>query len=146
MQNEIKNLLEAVLPSKTIIEVSEHEQYFSNEKTLRIVFYPQSETVNGVRGQYPEVVSLSLSLDTLELQPQIYGGNGGQCIYRTPDENNPYLAMQRIKIPFRKPKPEQKFILAAIKRFAERWLQTIKDNKDVLIHHDLVNYDEFLNS
>ena len=146
MQNEIKNLLESILPSKTVIVVKEHKKIFDDGKTLQIAFYPESKTINNVRGQYPQVVSLRLDLDTLELEPQIYDGNGGRCIYRTPDEKHSYLAMQSIKIPFRKPKPETDKILAAIKRFAERWLQALKDNKDVLMYHDYVNYDEYFNS
>lgn len=146
MQNEIKSILETVLPSKTVIVVKEDKKIFDDGKTLQIAFYPESNTINNVSGQYPQVVSLRLDLDTLELEPQIYGGNGGRCIYRVPDEKHRYLAMQSIKIPFRRPKPEKDKILAAVKRFAERWLQALKDNKEVLKYHDYVNYDEYFNS
>src|SRR5688572_18499875 len=58
--------------------------------------------INEVPGQRPQAVSLSLDLKTLELQPQVYGGNGGQKIYRNIDPNNPdekWLAMKAVKIP-----------------------------------------------
>jgi len=145
MQNKIENLLKSILPSDTEIIVSENRKYFSDGKELKIAFWPISNPINNVRGQYPQIVSLALDLDDMKLRTQIYGCNGGQCIYRIPEKGS-YLAMQRIKIPFRKPKPEEKFVLKAIENFAKRWLQAIKDNKDDLMWQNYVNYDEFLNS
>lgn len=145
----IKTTISKVVPRGTVIEVKEKQNYFGGGKYLMIFFYPESKTIHGVQGQYPQVVSLCLNFDDMELKPQVYGGNGGQCIYREPDRNHPrekYLAMASIKIPFRKPKPELKFIIPAIERFASNWVVLLKENKDKLKYQDYVNYNEFLNS
>lgn len=143
---KIEATIKDVVPSQTVVCVWEYKIL---GRYIGIKFYPESKTIHNVNGQYPQVVSLSLSLDELELIPQIYCGNGGQCIYRKPNMDDPkekYLAMQSIKIPFRKPKKEEKFVLAAIKRFAENWVKALKENVDVLTHQDYVNYKEFLAS
>lgn len=145
----IKTTISKVVPRGTVIEVKEKQNYFGGGKYLMIGFYPESKPVNGVRGQYPELFSLCLNFDDMELTTQMYGGCGGQIIYRNPDKNHPqekYLALVGIKVPFRKPKPELKFIIPAIERFASNWVKLIRENKDQLAHQDYVNYDEFLNS
>lgn len=145
---QVKTTIKNVVPSQTVVEVKERKNFFGG-KYLMIFFYPESKTIHGVQGQYPQVVSLCLNFDDMELKPQVYGGNGGQCIYREPDRNHPrekYLAMASIKIPFRKPKPELKFIIPAIERFASNWVVLLKENKDKLKYQDYVNYNDFLNS
>ena len=143
---KIYNVLNNVLPSNTVITVWE---YSLLGKHIGIKFHPQAETIHNVSGQYPQIVSLSLDLQDFELYPQMFGGNGGQFIYREINPDDPkekYLAMKSIKIPFRKPKPEEKFILNAIERFAKNWLKALNDNIHVLRYKDMVNYEEFLNS
>ena len=54
--------------------------------------------------------------------------------------------MASYKIPFRKPKQEEKFVMKAIKVFAERWLQALKDNKERLFYQDKVDYDAYFAS
>lgn len=149
MKTEVENILKNVLPSKTNIIVKECKNYFGNGTYLAIAFSVSDYLINNVSGQYPQIVSLSLDLQTLELHPQVFGGNGGQCIYLIPDKNNikeKYLAMAGLKIPFRTPKKENKFVLSAIEKFAENWLKAIKENKERLMYQNYVNYDEFLNS
>lgn len=144
--SKIENVIREAVPSQTIINVW-HYKIFGEHIGIR--FYPESKPINGVSGQYPQVVSLSLDLKTFELIPQAFSFNGGRVIYRKPnmdDPNEKYLAMKRVKIPFRKPKPEEKHILAAVKRFAENWVLALKENVDVLTHQDYVNYKEFLDS
>lgn len=142
MIDQIKTILETELPKGFNIIVSPYKSFYGSEH-IKIMFSPNVEEINRVRGQFPQVVSLSLAVDKMELEGQIYGGNGGLCIYREIDPNHPkekYLAMKSVKVPFRKPKKEGKFVLAAIKRFAQNYLKTLKDNREVLRYQDLVDY------
>lgn len=145
--SEIEMILRKVLPSKTHFIVAPYKVMGST--WLKIMFAVSDVTINRVAGQFPQVVSLRLDLADLELEPQVFGGNGGQHIYREIDPNDPkerFYAMQSIKIPFRKPKKEKKFVLITIQRFAENWLKALTENKDRLMYQDLINYDEFLKS
>lgn len=152
MKTKIENILKSVLPSKTFIIVDERKYSLSSsndEKYLKIAFATSSHLINNVANQYPEVVSLSLDLKTLVLKPQSFGCCGGQLIYLKPDLNNPrekWLAMAGLKIPFRKPQPNETAVLKAVEKFAINWVNAIKGNKDRIFHSDIVNYDEFLNS
>lgn len=148
MRNKIEKILRDVLPSKTHIIVKDIKSIFGAPQIM-IAFAVSDYNINGVSGQKVQIVSLILNVDDMELYPQVFGGNGGQRIYRKPnldDDKEKYLAMKSIKIPFRKPKQEEKFVLSAIKRFAENWLVAIKENKENLMYRDLVDYDDFLNS
>lgn len=149
MKTKIETILKNVLPSKTNIIVSERKYNFGNEPYLMIAFSVSNHQINNVSGQYPQIVSLILNLQTLELKPQIFGGNGGQSIYLIPDKNNikeKYLAMASYKIPFRTPKKEEKFVLSTVQKFAENWLNALKENKERLMYQNYVNYEEFFNS
>ncbi len=137
----IKTLLEKTLPTDSFIEVSNYNGI--NSKFIAIIFASKDVLINNVRGQRPDVVSLAINLDDLDVYVQRFGGNGGQSIGIKPNLNDP-LAMTRIKIPFRKPKNEEVAILKAIEKFAQKWILTLKENKDKLLYHNLVNYDEFL--
>ena len=148
MEAEIKNILNEVLPKDTFIIVQEYKGFFK-DNFLKIAFAVSEKTINDVNGQYVQLVSLSLNLNTLELIPQMYGGSGGNRIYRNINKNEPkekYLAMMGIKIPFRKPKPIKEKILITIRKFAENWVNAIKENKEVLRYQNIVDYDKFLNS
>jgi hypothetical protein len=147
MVEKIKNILNEVLPKAAFRLVSEGNGVFGG-KYIKIAFAVSDYNINGISGQKVQVVSLNLELNCLELTTQIFGGNGGQSIYRKPNLNDPkekYLAMKSVKVPFKRPKPEEQYVLSAIKRFAENWLKTLKENRDVLMYQELVNYDEFLN-
>lgn len=142
---KIKSILKNKLPKGSYINV--HEGKLMGEPYIKIFFAASNININGVDEQKPEAVSLILHTKTLELHPQVFGGNGGQCIYRKPnmeDGRERYLAMKNVKIPFKRPKAEEKFVLSAIERFAENWLNTLRENKEVLMYNDLVNYDEYL--
>jgi len=142
MKEKIIAILGKTLPKGFNIIVSEYNG-FGNDKYLKIAFSPNTKQTNNVRGQYPQLVSLSLCLHNMTLQPQIYGGNGGKCIYREIDPNHPkekYLAMVSVNVPFRKPKKEEKFVLAAIERFAINYIKTLKENKEKLRYKDIVDY------
>lgn len=122
---------------------------FEGTQYLKIVMAAKDHNIHGVEGQRVQVVSLSLNLRTLELQTQTYGGNGGGYITREPNREDPkekYLAMKSVKVPFRRPAANEKDVLAAIERFAVNYKNTLIENKAVLTHRDLVNYDELLKS
>lgn len=148
MRTKIENILKETLPSKTHIIVRDIKNIFG-EPEIMISFAVSDYNINGVSGQKIQVVSLLLNLNDMELRPQVFGGCGGRVIYRKPDLTDPkekYLAMKGIYLPFRKPIAEEKYVLAAIKRFAEKWVKTLQIHKDNLVHQDLVDYDDFLSS
>jgi hypothetical protein len=148
MENKIKEILANTLPSNTFIFVERTKAFFGGEG-IKIGFAASDTNINDVRGQLPQLVSLYLDLANLKLHVQGYGGSGGNRIYRKVDPNNhkeKYYAMVGIKIPFRKPKAEEKFVLKALEKFAQKWVEAIKENKEVLMYQDLVNYNELLNS
>lgn len=148
--SEIKGKIEAILNKvvpKFFHSVSEYKSYFGDGKNLAIKIAASSDEINKVRGQYPQVVSLSLDLKTLELHPQVFGGNGGQVIYRKPNMSDPsekYLAMKSVKIPFRTPKKEEELVLKAIEKFAENYKLALKENVDTLMYQDMVDYKDLL--
>ena len=103
--------------------------------------------INRVQGQRPQMVSLMLDLKDMELRPQVFGGNGGQCIYREPDRNNPmerHLAMKSVKVPFRKPKGTPEAVVECVGRFCDAYIKTLNDNYDQLRYKDVVEYDKLL--
>lgn len=92
-------------------------------------------------------VSLMLNLKTLDLHPQVFGGMGGQCIYREPNHEDPkerFLAMQSVKIPFRTPAKNEKDVLRAIELFAINYKKTLIENIDKLMSREHVNYPQLL--
>lgn len=110
---------------------------------------------NGMSSQYLKIaispdglrsmqcVSLSLSED-LELKPQIYGGEGGNSIYREPnkeDAKEKYLAMKSVTVPFRKPQQNKDAVLRCIDRFADAYIKTLTDNRDKLCYRDVIDFD-----
>lgn len=147
MKAEIETILTKVLPAKAFIEVSEGK--IMGDRYIRISIAASSTDIHNVQGQKPQLVSLMLFTDSLELRPQVFGGNGGQCIYRKPnisDSKEKYLAMKSVRIPFRRPITAKVNVLAAIEKFASKWLELLKENRDVLMYQDLVDYDVLFNS
>jgi hypothetical protein len=143
---KVEGILKAALPG-FYTHVSEGKNTF-NGNYLKIVMAAHETNINGVSGQKVQVVSLNLDLSNLELTPQIYGGNGGQCIYRKPNQEDAkerFLAMKSVKVPFRRPACNEKDVLAAIERFAVNYKNTLIENRAVLMYQDFVNYDELLN-
>lgn len=147
MKDKIENLLKKTLPVNCKIIVDQRENFFGGEY-IKIAFACNGHNINGINGQYIQVVSLCLELDKMDLHIQVFGGNGGGRIYLKPDLNHPkekYLAMVGVKIPFRKPKAEEKFVLNAIEKFAQNWIKALKDNIERLKYKEYVNYNELLN-
>lgn len=146
MLNEIKTILQNELPIDTYLVVSEWKGAFGS-RYLKIGFAASHIDINNVRGQKPQLVSLSLDLETLALTTQSYACQGGGSIYREPNRevaNEKWLAMKSVKVPFRRPKCEKEAVLRAVKRFANNWLKTLNANIDVLCYRDLVDYESFL--
>lgn len=145
MINKIKDLLIKTLPENTHIIVRERKNCFGGNYIM-IGFAASNHLINGVEFQYPQFVSLSMYYD-FTLDVQVYGGSGGNRIDRKPNMNDPkekYLAMKGVKIPFRRPKPNEKAVLGTIEKFAQNWIKALKENKENLCYQDIVNYDDFL--
>ena len=143
---KIEQILDKVVPS-FYKGVSIHKNIFDTGNNIRIFIAASDYKINGVSGQLPQVVSLSLDLSDMDLHPQVFGGNGGQRVEREPNMNDPkekYLAMKSVKVPFRTPQPNEKAVLDAIKRFAENYKKTLADNREVLLYQDVVDYDKLL--
>ena len=143
---KIEQILDKVVPS-FYKGVSIHKNIFDTGNNIRIFIAASDYKINGVSGQLPQVVSLSLDLSDMDLHPQVYGGNGGRAISRKPNMNDPkekYLAMQSVKVPFRTPQPNEKAVLDAIKKFAENYKKTLAENREVLLYQDIVDYDKLL--
>jgi len=142
---EIKHAIELeldnVLPSDVLKIVRDYKVL--GRTSVKILLAANKHEINSVRNQFPQAVSLSLRVDTMELETQVFGGIGGNRIYRKVDKNNPkekMYAMHGIKIKFRKPKKEFKFVLRAINKFASNWLSEMKANKELLMYQDNVDY------
>jgi len=147
IQTEVRNILEKVLPNTFNIMVQKRKDCFGGEY-LKIGASPSTYEISRVKGQYPQVVSLRLDFETLELETQIYGGMGGNRFYRDirPDlfPKEKYLAQAGVKVPFRRPKKELKAIYPAIERFFTKYLELLKEWKNDLKYKEFGNY-EFLN-
>ena len=143
MKNQIESILNNILPN-AYTSVSEIERLRS--KYLKIVIAASDYQINGVSGQFPACVSLCLDLDSLELEAQIFGGNGGNRIFRKPRKHldaEKYLALGSEKVAFRRPKKEEKAILRAVERFAENWRKTVASVIDEMQH---LTKDEYLHA
>jgi len=147
---QINDILKPIIPvSKGFYVNVQNYKSFLGSNYIAIQIAAKDYDINGVNGQKPQCVSLLLDINTLELMPQIFGGNGGQSIYRKPNlevREEKYLYMKSVKIPFRKlSKPNKDNVLSAIKKFAENYIILLKENKDVLMYKEYVDYDKLLN-
>jgi len=146
LKDKVEKIIRETLPESFYITVSQHKNTFSGEY-IKIVMAVSNYELHNVRGQFPQVVSMCLEVDTMELYTQIYGGMGGQCITRKPnklDPNESWLAQKSVKVPFRKPKAEEKFVLAAIKKFAENFYLMLVENVEVLTSQEYCDYKKVL--
>ena len=137
---KIEEAIRKEVPSTTVVEVREHNGFIPN---LQIKLCVPGPTINNVPGQFIQRVLLVLDLTDMELRAVI------QRITRKINPNHPrekYLAQVGIKIPFRRPAREEEAVVRACARFARRWVEALKENVDVLMHQDLVDYKQFLNS
>ena len=139
--DQIQAILDKVVPN-AFTKVQVRKNFFGGDY-IAIHIAAGDHEINRVQGQYVAHVSLRLDLETMQLETQVYGGSGGQCIYRQPDlthEREKYYAMIPIKIPFRRPKPNMEAISKCIEKFAVNWKQAIVDNMETLTHRDCVDY------
>ena len=146
LTQEIKDILKAKLGDKFVYNVSKQTNFFGGDY-IQIWMACSMIDINEVRGQKPQVVSLSLDIETLELAPQVFAGNGGQRIYRKPNLEDPsekYLAMKGVKVPFRKPQPTKEKVKESIAKFADNYIKTLRENKATLKYQDIVDYDSIL--
>ena len=146
MKDQILEILKKELPKTFNIIVKEYQTCFGDHN-IKIAFSPNAFEVNNVKGQFPQLVSLDLCLDDLDIHSQVFGCMGGQCIYKIPnihDDREKYLCMKSIKIPFRRPKKQKENVLKAIEKFAQNYLKLMKENKDDLFYQDVIDYS-FLN-
>ena len=87
MKTKVLEVLNSVLPKETYIKVVEAVSW-TKEPYLKILIAMSDKEINRVRMQHPQLVSLALNLETMELSPQVFGGCGGQSIYRMVDNFN----------------------------------------------------------
>jgi hypothetical protein len=139
MKNQIEKILNDTLPKGFNIIVTEHKWTLGNNIYLNIMLSPNNHEMNNVRNQFPQLVALSLTLNTLELEVSHIGGMGGRSVNIKPQQNK-HLYCESIKIPFRKPQPNEKSVLNAIQKFAQNYVKILKDNKDILMFQNIVDY------
>jgi len=128
IKKQIETILNDTL-SGFYTTVENRKYHFGNEQYLKINIATSNYQINNVSGQFYNNISLSLS-DNLELKFQVFGGNGGQCFYRSIDPNNPkekYYALQSVKIPFRTPANNETAVLKAFKNVCIRYKQLLKE-------------------
>lgn len=131
---KIEEAIRKEVPSTTVVEVSEYNLILPS---LRIKLHVPGP------GQFIQMVLLVLNLENMELRAVL------QRISRKINPNHPrekYLAQVGVKIPFRKPAREEEAVVRACARFAKKWVEALKENVDVLMYQDLVDYKQFLNS
>lgn len=146
LKEKIEKILARELPG-FYTEVKPYKTAITESNTIAIKAAVSGKKINEVTGQLAQLVSLSLNVDDMELSPQVFGGMGGQKIYLIPDKENPkekYLAMAGYKIDFRKPRPNEKSVLAAIEKFFKAYKKALIDNKDRLMYKNEVDYDSLL--
>lgn len=144
---DIENVLDKSLPKEIIRKVGKYK--IMGREMVYIVMYTTEKTINNVKGQHPDIVSLRFDPNDMSLKPQGFGGSGGQSVYREKDpsiEKERFLALGSEKIPFRKPRPNKKAILKAIENFAKRYIKILIDIKerDLISSSNIdlgVNYD-----
>ncbi len=145
---QVKQVLNDNLPKKAYKDVALTKWGLGGDM-IRIIFAASDHDINRVKGQKPQIVSLALTVGSLELEIQSFCGDGGQSIYRKPNMNDPkekYLAMKSVRLPFRRPQNNEKAIFKALAKFCIKWVEALKEHREVLTHQDIVNYDELLNN
>lgn len=147
LQAKVIETLKNNLPAEIIFSVDIRTKVFSKGQFLKISIRTSDKLINGCEGMYPD--HISLTLDTLNLEFQIFGCSGGQWLYRKTDKNIPkerYNALGSEKITFRKPKPTEEAVLKALGVICERYVAMLQDfkNRGLLQYENYTNYS-FLN-
>lgn len=137
LQSKIEQIIQNILPESFWYSVTIRKNAFVGEY-VAIKMAAKDFRINDVAEQRPQAVSLRLDSD-MTLAIQSYGCTGGQRIYLVPEKGS-YFAMQGVKVPFRKPKRAEKNVLNAIAKFTERYIETLKVNKERLMYKDIVDY------
>lgn len=149
MKDKIQQVLSNNLPKGVFTKVWEQKALFSDSMVIYFMLYTSENTINRVDWQFPDAISFRLYLEDMELAPQCIGGCGGQVLYRNIDPSNhkeQYLAMQGVKVPFRKPQANEVAILKAVKKLCHSYIETLQSFKDMglLRYTDYSSYT-FLN-
>ncbi len=141
---DIRVILDKNLPETFWKEVSKRKTLGS--VSLKIAMAPTGYLINGIESQRPQVVSLALWYEHKELSPQAYGCCGGQSFLVHPDPEGPekHYAYSSVKVPFRKPKWNEKAVYGAVERFCQKYVQLLRENADRLPHKQHGDYS-FLN-
>lgn len=141
LKEKVENIIQNTLPDGFYRSVTVDKTFYGTQM-LRIIVAASDQHINNVQGQRPQMVSFRLDND-LTLDPQHYGGCGGRSIELVPEPGS-YLAIDRLKIPFRKPKKTEDAVLRALERFFSRYLTALKENKDRLYSAKYADYDTLL--
>ena len=139
---DIRTILDKNLP-ETFFKYVAQSRTFDRKPMLKIAFAPTEHNINGVPGQKPELMSFALWYEYQELAPQHFGGSGGRAFHIKPDPDNPaekYLAYASVKVPFRKPKWNEKAVYSALERFCQRYVALLKEYGDRLPHKEHGDY------
>lgn len=140
---EFQQIIDKTLPGFLSIV---RERTCLGHKSIMIMIAASNYEINGVKGQYPQCISLSHS-DDESLVIQHFGGMGGQTVFCIPDKNNDrekYLAMAGMTVPFRKPKNTKDSILKAFEKFLVNYKQTLIAYRERLMYKEFVDYDAIL--
>ena len=140
---DIRAILDKNLPETFFKYVAQSRSAIDKNPLLKIAFGPSSHDINGIRGQKPELMSFALWYEYQELAPQHFGGSGGRAFHIKPDPDNPaekYLAYASVKVPFRKPKWNEKAVYGALERFCQRYVQLLRENAERLPHKQHGDY------
>ena len=141
LKTKVENIIQKTLPDAFYRSVTVGKTFYGTEM-LRIIVAASDQHINNVQGQRPQMVSFRLD-DNLTLEPQHYGGCGGRSIELIPEPGS-FLAIERVKIPFRRPKKTQEAVLRALERFFSRYLTALKENKERLYSAKYADYDALL--
>lgn len=133
-----EDALKISLPKEILFSVKEYSML--GTRFLAIKIYSSEYLINNVSGQHPDIASFSFNLENYSLQPQVFGGNGGQILYRSVDKNNPkekYNALGSEKIPFRRSKiqNEQDFS-KAVKKIGVNYMKTLNKILEIGLHQE----------
>ena len=146
LKDRFLKTLAQVLPDEALRSVHVTTMW-DGTPVIRILIAAGHHSINAVDGQYPQRVSLAYT-ETDGLMTAGVGGFSGNIIYRKPNLEHPrekYLAMVGVKIPFRRTKPgDHDAANRAVKRFAEKWLQTLKQYKPDLVYGSDTGYYQWV--
>jgi hypothetical protein len=145
MKEKILQKIRSIVPNAYVIV--EDRKAFYGGNLLKIAVAGSDKLISNVKGQHPGLVSLSLDLDKNELSVQIYGGCGGQTLLVNVNKNDPeqmYYAYYGVRIPFRKPQPNDEKILNAIGKFVQNWKDAIKSHLDRMPHGEMVDWKKIV--